>query len=142
VGLAPLKESPVLDKTAQQTADYLAKSSQFTHLMGNPEAGLGLIKSTLTAAEQEGGEMWTAAGENLGITGPIDEQSRRADVFNCFTQSPNHRSAMLRSDFTEIGIGWAEYPEDSPLADGMEDYVGPAAKAGVIVVHFAATAEQ
>jgi hypothetical protein len=89
--VSPLTVNPVLVKAAQMKADDMAAKGYFSHV--SPE---GLSPWYWFEAV---GYKFQYAGENLAVN-----FSESVDVERAWMNSPGHRSNILNSKFTEIGI--------------------------------------
>ncbi len=89
-----LKVSPTLTAIAQAKANDMAEKSYFAHT--SPEG-----KSPWYWFKQ-GGYVFNYAGENLAV-----DFSDSADVERAWMNSPTHRSNILNTKFTEIGVATA-----------------------------------
>ena len=90
----PLKENALLDKAAEEKAQDMAKNGYFAHT--SPEG-----KTPWYWFDQVGYN-YIYAGENLAVN--FFESN---DVAQAWMNSPTHRANILKSDYTEIGIGVA-----------------------------------
>ena len=89
-----LQVSPTLTAIAQTKANDMAQKGYFAHT--SPEG-----KSPWYWFKQ-GGYVFTFAGENLAV-----DFSDSADVERAWMNSPTHRSNILNTKFTEIGVATA-----------------------------------
>ena len=89
-----LTVSPTLTAIAQQKANDMAQKGYFAHT--SPEG-----KSPWYWFKQ-GGYVFNFAGENLAV-----DFSDSADVERAWMNSPTHRSNILNTKFTEIGVATA-----------------------------------
>ncbi len=92
--LPPLRESPLLDRTAQEHAEDMIRRSYYGH--ENPE-GAGAM-----ARAGKVGYGAVAIGENLA-----EGQSSVAEVMEGWMGSSVHRQHILSLELKEIGIGMA-----------------------------------
>jgi hypothetical protein len=90
-----LKVNELLTKAAQNKANDMASKGYFSHV--TPEGRTPWEWIT------EAGYRYTYAGENLAVNFENSE-----DVNNAWLNSPGHRSNIMNSKFTEIGIATAE----------------------------------
>ncbi|MDR3547635.1 MAG: CAP domain-containing protein [Candidatus Pacebacteria bacterium] len=111
-GLDSLTVSPLLSQAAQEKADDMAAKGYFSHV--SPD---GTLPWSWFAAV---GYDYTFAGENLAIN-----FNDSAGVVNAWMASPEHRANILKTQYTQEGIG---------IATGM--YEG---KSTTFVVQFFAT---
>ena len=93
--LALLSENPLLSKAAQAKADDMAAKGYFAHVSPDGVSPWFWFSSV--------GYAFQAAGENLAV-----DFYDSADVHRAWMSSPGHRANILKSNFTEIGIGIAE----------------------------------
>jgi hypothetical protein len=93
-GLSPLDFSDLLTQAAQAHATDMAQNNYFSHT--NLE-GLQ-VSDRVTAV----GYSYSRVGENIayGFASP-------ADTMNQWMNSAGHRQNILRSEYTEIGVGYA-----------------------------------
>lgn len=93
--LPTLTRSTLLDTAAQMKADDMAVGSYYAHVSPDGKTPLYWLQAV--------GYRYLNAGENLVIDRTSAEQAVSA-----WMQSYDHRSNILRPQFTEIGIGVAE----------------------------------
>ena len=86
-GVAPLAESPELDKMARAQAARMAARGEIYH---NPNLG-----SDATAS----GLQWVRVGENVGVGPDIPI------IHAAFLASPHHRDNLLFPQYTIMGLG-------------------------------------
>jgi uncharacterized protein YkwD len=92
-GLLPLRADEALDAVAQAYSERMADEGFFAHV--SPEGAS--LRGRLTQA----GYRYRSAGENLGFaTGPLA-------AHRGIEQSPGHRSSLLTSSYSHVGIGVA-----------------------------------
>jgi uncharacterized protein YkwD len=92
--IRPLQYNPILAKAAELKAQDMAKKQYFSHV--GPDGvpfWIWLLKA---------GYKGDVAGENLAI-----DFFESKDVENGWMNSPTHKENILRSDFTEVGVGTA-----------------------------------
>jgi hypothetical protein len=94
LGIPPLKTNALLTKAAQLKADDMAAKGYFAHQ--DPQG-----KSPWHWFEQVGYE-YSYAGENLAV-----DFSESGAVENAWMNSPLHRANIIKSNFTNVGIGVA-----------------------------------
>jgi hypothetical protein len=94
-GLPALKQSGDLAAVAQAWAEQMASTGKLAH---NPNL-------------QTQVKNWRYVGENVGTGGTV------AAIQDAFMKSPNHRSNILDTDFTEVGIGTATRFNDQCQCD-------------------------
>lgn len=92
--LPPLVENSLLDQAAQMKADDMAKNGYFAH---TSPTGI-----TPWYWFDQVGYKYQYAGENLAVN-----FFESADVANAWMNSPTHRANIVKSNYTEIGIGVA-----------------------------------
>jgi uncharacterized protein YkwD len=93
-GLSPLTLNPLLSHAAQIQSEDLAFNDFFAH---TSPTGVGLADRLNTA----GYTRYQIAGENIGAG-----QLTAAQVVQEWMASPSHRANILKSDFTELGVGY------------------------------------
>ena len=89
--VAELKVSPILEKAAQLKADDMASKGYFAH--NTPDG------KTPWYWFEKAGYNYIYAGENLAVNFFESE-----DVETAWMNSPTHRSNIINSKFTEVGI--------------------------------------
>ena len=94
-GVAPLTRNSKLDRAAQMKAEDMAEKGYYAHV--SPE---GLTPMHWV---DRAGYSYLMVGENL----VVNRDSAR-EVVDAFMGSSGHRTNILRSDFTEIGVGVAQ----------------------------------
>lgn len=94
-GLTPLTENAALRRAAQMKADDMAREEYYAHVSPDGEG----LQYWLGQA----GYRYLNAGENL----VVDRTSAKQAV-EAWMGSRTHRDNILRSQFTEIGVGIAE----------------------------------
>lgn len=102
---SPLTQSEILQKTAQEFADYMARTGKYGH-----EADDRTPVDRVKANKYE----FCYVGENIAMqfrsdgfaTGPLVKA-----FFQGWKNSPPHRENMLHPDVTETGIGIAQSSE-------------------------------
>lgn len=90
-----LTENPVLDEAAQARAEDMAKKGYFSHTA--PDGSLPWVWF------DKFGYDYHYAGENLAV-----RFSDSGEVVNAWMASPTHRENIVKSDYTEIGVGVAD----------------------------------
>ena len=93
--VAALKESPLLDRSAQAKADDMAERGYFAHK--DPQGREPWVWI------QEAGYDYQYAGENLAVRF-VDSQ----DVVAGWMASPTHRANIIKPSYTDIGVGIAQ----------------------------------
>lgn len=99
LGLEPLRLSSSLFDAAQWMAADMAKFNYFDHL---DREG----RRVDARAYAFGYRAWRYIGENIAAG-----QESPAEAIAQWMSSPSHRRNMLRPEFTEIGVGFAENPD-------------------------------
>jgi len=89
-GVRPLKDNLILTRKAQGWAQHMATTGRLEH-------------STLSSGLS--GLSWTALGENVGMSSPTS--NTLLTIHNNFVNSAPHRSNLLNSGFTHMGVGVA-----------------------------------
>lgn len=87
-GVAPLALHDGVANVARRWAADLARQGQLRH---HPDLASALVAEGVTG--------WKIAGENVGYGGHVNS------VHEGFMSSPSHRSNVLSSAFTHVGIG-------------------------------------
>lgn len=93
--LAALKENSLLTQAARAKAEHMAQGEYFSHIGPDGKEPWAWIR--------ESGYVYAAAGENLAV-----RFHESADVVRAWMSSPSHRANIIRSGYTEIGVGVAE----------------------------------
>ena len=93
--LPPLAGNPLLDEAARRKAEDMATLGYFAHTSPSGVTPWSWLSQV--------GYRYAAAGENLAVNFFDSE-----DVAEAWMNSPSHRANIVRSDFTEIGIGVAK----------------------------------
>lgn len=93
-GLPPVVKDSLLTLAAQKKADDMARSGYFSHMSPSGETPWHWFTAV--------GYYYTHAGENLAVnfTDPVALQ-------RAWMKSPTHRKNIVKSVYTEIGIGIA-----------------------------------
>jgi uncharacterized protein YkwD len=91
-GVEPLSLNAQLTKAAQEYAEYLARSDEFSHT----------AKGTPRTRVKDAGYKPTAVGENIAS----GQQSPTA-VVKDWLESKTHKENILSEDYSEVGFGWA-----------------------------------
>lgn len=94
-GLFLLERNTQLDRAAQLKANDMADKGYYAHV--SPE---GLTPMSFA---NRAGYAFSIIGENLVV-----QRNSAEDVLAAFMGSPGHRTNILRTDFTEIGIAVAD----------------------------------
>lgn len=102
-GAPPVRPSRTLAVAAQQHAEEMAELGYFSHV--SPAPGRRTLADRLAAA----GDPALRAAENLALYSPREELA--AAVVQGWLESPRHRSALLDSGFTHVGLGAASGAE-------------------------------
>ena len=98
-GLDPLAIDSQLDQAANLHTDEMVKADQMSHQLPG-EASLGDRVSAT-------GYNWSIVGENVaaGYTTP-------ESVVEAWMNSPGHRANILNSEFTDLGVGYDNAPDN------------------------------
>ncbi len=91
-GLEPFTESELLDLSAQNKADDMAKNSYFSHVNAQNKTVSDWVKDT--------GYSYRFVGENLAMG-----FSTARNVINAWIKSPTHYANLVDTDFLEFGAG-------------------------------------
>ncbi len=94
-GVALLTRNTKLDQAAQMKAEDMAKKGYYAHVAPDGTTPMHWVEKV--------GYSYLMVGENL----VVNRDSAR-EVVEAFMGSSGHRANILRSDFTEIGVGVAE----------------------------------
>ena len=100
-GLSPLVLADRLSTSAEWKAEDMADRNYFDHADG---AGRDFVDR----AEQYGYADWTFLGENIAAG-----QRTPEEVVAEWMASPGHRKNILKPQFKEIGLGFADDPHSS-----------------------------
>ena len=95
LGLAPLRENPLLVQAANLKAQDMAKNQYFAH--NSPEG------KTPWHWLREVGYSYQRAGENLAVN-----FYESGDITRAWMNSPTHKENIVKPNYTEIGIGIAQ----------------------------------
>lgn len=93
--LAPLSRNSRLDHAAQLKADDMAEKGYYAHVSPEGRTPMYFV--------ERAGYAYSIIGENLVV-----QRTTAAQVLAAFMGSPGHRANILRTDFSEIGIGIAD----------------------------------
>lgn len=93
--IAALKENSLLTQAARAKAEDMAQGGYFSHMGPDGKEPWAWIR--------ESGYGYAAAGENLAV-----RFHESADVVRAWMSSPGHRANIIRSGYTEIGVGVAK----------------------------------
>jgi hypothetical protein len=93
-GVALLTRNSKLDQAAQMKAEDMAKKGYYAHVAPDGTTPMHWV--------EKAGYSYLMVGENL----VVNRDSAR-EVVEAFMGSSGHRANILRSDFTEIGVGVA-----------------------------------
>ncbi|MDJ0571516.1 MAG: CAP domain-containing protein [Pleurocapsa sp. MO_192.B19] len=109
VGLDSLSIDDQLDQAANLHTDEMVQADQMSHQLPG-EASLGDRVSAT-------GYNWTRLGENVaaGYTTP-------ESVVEGWMNSPGHRENILNPEFTSIGIGYDNAPDDNNSFNDFDVY--------------------
>ncbi|MES2006574.1 MAG: CAP domain-containing protein [Patescibacteria group bacterium] len=111
VGDAGVTENSILALAAQNKANDMATKSYFSHVGPDGKEPWAWIR--------EAGYSYRYAGENLAVR--FDQSS---DVVNAWMASPTHRANIVKSIYTEIGIGVAQGTYEGQPATFIVQYFG------------------
>lgn len=112
-----LKESVLLDQSAQAKADDMATNGYFAHQSPDGKQPWAWITAS--------GYDYQYAGENLAVRF-VDSK----DVINGWMASPTHRANIIKQNYTEIGVGIAQGVYKGQVATFVVQHFGkPTAKA-------------
>lgn len=106
--LAPVKPDPKLSAAARAYAAFLARTNTFSHTADGRQSGDRINAS---------GYRWCQMGENLASAQSSNGFAARelaAKAVEGWLNSPGHRKNLLSRDVTDIGVGTARVPSDSP----------------------------
>lgn len=95
-GLQPLAWDPALSAAAQERAEYMARTGEFSHYPSNGRTG------SLVASAYGFGRFWI--GENINRA---DGGESTFNVMTSFVNSPAHRAIIHHGGMSRIGIGVA-----------------------------------
>ena len=95
--VAPLRDSPLLDRSAQMQASDMARHHFFDHT--------GSDGSTPADRARRAGYAWRAVGENIAL-GP----ETAAEVVRGWLGSPGHCENIMDANYTEMGLAAALSP--------------------------------
>ena len=101
-GVAPLAQHPALELAAQRHSDDMLARGYFDHTAPPPAPHGASIADRAAAA---GYAPWTRLGENIAM----GNDTARRTVLQ-WLRSPGHCVNMLRSSYTELGVGVATGP--------------------------------
>ena len=118
VGDGALSENALLDAAAQSKADDMARNGYFSHVGPDGKEPWAWISGA--------GYVYKYAGENLAVR--FDNSS---DVVNAWMASPTHRANIVKSNYTEIGIGVAQGNYEGSPATFIVQYFGTPQSASV-----------
>ncbi|HEY3782672.1 MAG TPA: CAP domain-containing protein [Fimbriimonadaceae bacterium] len=100
-GLGPLALADRLSNSAEWKAEDMADRNYFDHADGNG-------RDFVDRADQYGYGDWTYLGENIAAG-----QRTPEEVVAEWMASPGHRKNILKPQFKEIGLGYADDPHSS-----------------------------
>lgn len=95
VGLPALSYNWQLARTARIKSEDMRNNNYFSHTSPTYGSPFDMMRNF--------GISYTAAGENIAMG-----QRTAAEVMNGWMNSPGHRSNILNSSFTQIGVGYAK----------------------------------
>lgn len=93
-GVPTLQRNALLDEAAQRKAEDMAAKGYYAHISPEGRTPMDWV--------EEAGYRYQIVGENIVVNRPDAEAVLRA-----FMGSPGHKANVLRTSFTEIGIGVA-----------------------------------
>lgn len=126
--LTPLTESNLLDIAAQAKANDMAAKGYFSHVGPDGKEPWSWIATA--------GYKYDYAGENLAV-----HFADSSDVENAWMASPTHRANILKSQYTNIGIGIAQGFYQGQPATYVVQYFGSPAREPVARLPAAAPAQ-
>ncbi len=116
-----LQESSVLDIAAQAKANDMAAKSYFSHVSPDGKTPWDWIT--------QAGYSYQYAGENLAMNF-VDAQ----DIVHAWMASPTHRSNLLNTAYTSIGIGVANgIYEGKPVTFVVQFFASPLSQEAAVV---------
>ncbi|WP_254509939.1 CAP domain-containing protein [Anatilimnocola floriformis] len=92
-GEKPLKLNSKLSEAAQEYAEYLAKSGEFSHS----------AKGTMSSRVKDAGYKPRAVGENIAVG-----QKSTSSVLKSWMHSEGHKKNILSDKYSEVGFGIAK----------------------------------
>ena len=101
-GLSAMKSNPLLDLSAQRHAQDMLKRKFFSHQNTNGLKPEDRIRAVGYFTPPCNCAVHFAYGENIA-----KGQKTPTEVMNAWMHSTVHRSNILKSDFKELGIGYA-----------------------------------
>jgi uncharacterized protein YkwD/uncharacterized protein YegL len=119
-GLPLLVINPLLGQAAQSHAEAMANGDFFDH------------KNPITGSEPgdritDNGYQWIAYGENIAMG-----QQTPQDVVLSWMDSEGHRKNILSTDYTEIGVGYFQSPDNSKGPYWVQNFGSSAENAGLL----------
>lgn len=100
-GLQPLESDPVLTRAARDHSEEMIRLDYFAH--ESPTPGLRTLGDRMTRV----GCTDTEVGENLAFYDGLSTEVAASRVVDDWLDSPGHRANLLRSSYTQVGIGVA-----------------------------------
>lgn len=100
-GLKPLILSEKLDRAADKYSQRMANGDFFSH----KDPGTGSTVATRVTAESY---QWKTVGENIAAGYSTPEK-----VFQGWMNSAGHRANILNPNFTHMGLGYTDLPNDT-----------------------------
>ena len=101
-GLESLASDSQLAAVAQKKAEDMAKNGYFSHTSPTYGSAFDMLKAA--------GIFYRTAGENIA-----KGQKNAEAVMNGWMNSAGHRSNILSSSYSRIGVGYAEDKNGTPL---------------------------
>jgi hypothetical protein len=126
-GFATLQTSPLLQQVAQDKANDMAANSYFAHTSPSGVTPWDWFEKV--------GYQFSYAGENLAV-----DFSNSQDVTNAWMNSPEHRSNIMNSNFTQIGMATAQGTLNGQPATFVAEEFGTPASAPLAFINTAAAA--
>ncbi len=112
-GLDPLLIDEQLDAAANLHTDEMAQADLMSHQL-NGEASLGdRVSST--------GYDWNNIGENVAAGQTTPEEVMYHEDWG-WMNSPGHRANILNPNFTHLGVGYANVPDDNDSYNDQDTY--------------------
>jgi uncharacterized protein YkwD len=97
-GLPPLHENALLDAASAEHSQDMVRRDYFEHATPDGRS----VADRLRAIGYQRG-VSASAGENIAYG--VGDKSTPASIVRAWMRSPGHRADILRSAFTEVGIG-------------------------------------
>ena len=114
-GLAALRLSPALARSALLKADAIGRCGEFSHTAcGQP------LLAVFELVGYASGSFWTV-GENLALL-PEEQDSAHA-ALAAWLRSPSHRRVLLDPGFRELGVALVQRPPSDEASGGSTLWV-------------------